>query len=91
MFLTGLATFTAALFLVIKLPHRTLLRLLRFDLVIDNTVTLIVLAVHFGTVSGVMAATVAGLMTSIATPGAKRLFGHIKGDRYFPGLVTLKL
>jgi nucleoside permease NupC len=91
MFLTGLAIFLAMLFVFVKLPRRTLLRLLRYDLAIDIVVTLLVLAIHFGTFSGVMAATVAGLMTSLATTGAKRLFGFIQGDVYRPGLINLKV
>lgn len=91
MFLTGLAIFLAMLFVFIKLPRRTLLWLLRYDLAIDVSVTLLVLLIHFGTFSGVMAATVAGLMTSIATTGAKRLFGHIHGEQYVPGLLNLKV
>ena len=91
MFLTGLAIFLAMLFVFIKLPRRTLLWLLRYDLAIDVSVTLLVLLIHFGTFSGVMAATVAGLMTSIATTGAKRLFGHIRGEQYVPGLLNLKV
>ncbi len=91
MFLTGLAIFLAMLFVFVKLPRRTLLRLLRYDLAIDIVVTLLVLVIHFGTFSGVMAATVAGLMTSLATTGAKRLFGFIQGDVYRPGLINLKV
>ena len=91
MFLTGFAIFLAMLFVFVKLPRRTLLRLLRYDLAIDVVVTLLVLVIHFGTFSGVMAATVAGLMTSLATTGAKRLFGHIRGDVYLPGLINLKV
>ena len=66
MFLTGVAIFLGLLLVFVKLPRRTLLRLLRYDLVIDLFVTLTVLAIHFGTFSGVMAATVAGLLTSSA-------------------------
>ena len=89
MFLTGLAIFLALLLVFIKLPRRGLLRLLRYDLAIDLFVTLLVLAIHFGTFSGVMAATVAGLMTSLATTGAKRLFGFIEAETYRPGLINL--
>ncbi len=91
MFLTGLAIFLATLFVFVKLPRRTLLRLLNHDLAIDLVVTLTVLAIHFGTFSGVMAATVAGLMTSLATSSAKRLFGYIQGDLYLPGLIKLSV
>ena len=91
MFETGLAIFLGLLFIVIKLPRRTLLRLLRHDMAIDVCVTLLVLAIHFGTFSGVMAATFAGLLTSLGTSTAKRLFGYIQGDRYFPGYMRLEV
>ena len=48
-----------------------MLRALGYDLVIDVAVSLAVLVIQFGTFSGVMAATVAGLLTSLATSGAK--------------------
>jgi len=35
----------------------------------------VVLIIHWGTFSGVMAATVTGLLTSLGTSGAKRLIG----------------
>ena len=91
MFETGLAIFLGLLFIAIKLPRRTLLRLLRHDMAIDVCVTLLVLAIHFGTFSGVMAATFAGLLTSLGTSTAKRLFGYIQGDRYFPGYMRLEV
>jgi hypothetical protein len=91
MFATGSAVFLALLLILAKLPRRLLLRLLRYDIALDVGVTLLVMFVHWGSFDGVMAATVAGLMTSFATSAAKRLFGHIKGDRYFPGVFHLKL
>lgn len=68
-----------------------MLRVLKHDLLIDITVTVLVLAIHFGTFSGVMAATVAGLLTSMATSGMKRLFGHIDGNIYHAGRIKLDL
>ena len=91
MFATGSAVFLALLLILAKLPRRLLLRLLRYDFALDVGVTLLVMFVHWGSFDGVMAATVAGLMTSFATSAAKRLVGFIKGDRYFPGIITLKL
>ena len=91
MVLTGFAIFLAMLFVFVKLPRRPLLRLLRYDLAIDLFVTLLVLVIHFGTFSGVMAATIAGLMTSLATTAAKRLFGYMRGDQYTPGFINLKV
>ena len=46
---------------------------------------------HWGSFDGVMAATVAGLMTSFATSAAKRLVGYIHDGRYVPGLINLKV
>ena len=89
MFTTGLAIFLGLVFIFIKLPRRTMLRWLRYDVVLDVAVTLLVLAVHWGSFAGIMAATFAGLLTSVGTTLAKRLFGHIAGDHYFPGLIRL--
>ena len=86
---TGFAIFLALVFIFAKLPRRTMLRLLRHDMAIDVFVTLLVLVIHYGTFSGVMAATFAGLLTSLGTTAAKRTFGYIQGDRYIPGYVAL--
>lgn len=91
MFFAGFVVFLGVLLLLAKLPRLLALRLLRHDLLLDAVVSGLVLLVHFGTFSGVMAATIAGLMTSIATSGAKRLFGYVSGGRYYPGIFTLDL
>ena len=91
MFTTGLAIFLGLVFIFIKLPRRTMLRWLRYDILLDLAVTMIVLVVHFGTFSGVMAATFAGLLTSVGTSLAKCVFGYIQGDQYVPGLIRLTL
>lgn len=91
MFETGLAIFLGLAFVFVKLRRRTALRLLHHGLAIDVAVTLVTLVVHWGTFSGVMAATVAGLLCSIGTSLAKRVFGYIQDDKYFPGFVYLKV
>jgi hypothetical protein len=48
-----------------------------------------VLIIHWGTFSGIMAATVAGLLTSLATSGLKRLIGCVRDGRYHPGLLNI--
>lgn len=89
MFETGLAIFLGLVFIFAKLKRHTMLRLLRHDMAIDVAVTLLVLGIHYGTFSGVMAATFAGLLTSVGTSVAKKLFGYIQGDLYFPGYFRL--
>jgi NhaP-type Na+/H+ or K+/H+ antiporter len=91
MFETGFIIFLGLVLLLIKLPRRLALRMLHHDLILDCAVTLIVLFIHFGTFSGVMAATVAGLMTSLFTTAVKRAFGSMKGDKYTPGCFNLHI
>ena len=91
MFEMGFIVFLAMMLILVKLPRRLALKLLHYDLAIDCAVSLIVLTIHWGTFSGVMAATVAGLMTSLFTTAAKHAFGYIKGNHYVPGCFHLKL
>lgn len=89
MLTTGFMIFLGVALLLAKLPRRKMLRVLKHDLLLDVAVSLIVLAIHFGTFSGVMAATVAGLLTSLATSGLKKLVGYVDGDKYWPGRLRL--
>ena len=89
MFATGFAIFLGLVFIFIKLGRRTMLRMLGHDVWLDIGVTMLTLAIHWGSFSGVMAATFAGLLTSVGTSLAKRVFGYIQGDHYFPGLIRL--
>lgn len=89
MLATGLLVFLGVGLIFAKLPRRVQLKALKHDLAIDTTVSAIVLLIHWGTFSGVMAATVAGLMTSLGTSGLKALVGYIDGDTYHPGRIRL--
>lgn len=91
MFVTGSAIFLGLVLVFIKLPRRLMLRLLRHDVALDIIVTIVTLLIHWGTFSGIMAATIAGLLTSLGTSLAKRAVGYIKGDTYFPGYFSLKV
>ena len=91
MLATGFMIFLSVVLILAKLPRRLMLRALHHDVALDLAVSILVLVIHWGTFSGVMAATVAGLMTSLMTSGAKRLFGYIDGNRYVPGFLNLKV
>lgn len=91
MLATGFMIFLGVTLILVKLPRRLMLRALHHDVAVDLLVSALVLAIHFGTFSGVMAATVAGLLMSIATSSMKRVMGHIKGDVYYPGMLCLKV
>ena len=90
MFMTGLAIFTGAALLLAKLRRRWMLKALDHDLALDVAVTAATLVLHWGTFSGVIGATIAGLLCSVATSAAKRLFGFIRGNTYFPGVYKLE-
>jgi hypothetical protein len=66
-----------------------MLRALKHDLAIDLAVSGVTLFIHWGSFEGVMAASIAGLLTSLATSGMKRLVGYIDGRIYRPGLIRL--
>lgn len=91
MFETGFIVFLGVALILVKLPRRLMLRALKHDLLIDVLVSFLVLAIHWGTFSGVMAASVAGLMVSMLTSAAKRIFGFIDGDLYHVGRIRLNL
>jgi nucleoside permease NupC len=91
MIATGLVVFLSVALILIKLPRRLMLRALHHDVAIDLLVSVIVLCLHWGTFSGVMAATFAGLLTSVATSALKRLFGYIDQDGYRRGILNLKV
>ena len=89
MFATGFTIFLGVGLILAKLPRRTALTVLKYDLALDVAVTLLVLFIHWGTFSGVMAATVAGLMTSMATSGLKKMIGYADSENYYPGRIRL--
>jgi hypothetical protein len=91
MLTTGVTIFIGIALILAKLPRRTMLRVLKHDLLLDIAVSLITLMIHWGTFSGVMAATVAGLLTSLATSGLKKLIGYADGDNYYPGKIRLSV
>lgn len=90
MFTSGFAVFIGVFLLLIKMPRRWLLRCLGHDLLLDLSVSLLVFVVHLGTFSGLMAATIAGLLMSMATSLMKRGIGYIKGGFYYPGYLSIQ-
>ncbi len=86
MLFTGFMVFSAGALILAKLKRRWLLRALNHELVLDLAVSGLTYALHWGTFSGLMAATVAGLLNSLATGAARRLIGYIDGNTYYPGV-----
>jgi hypothetical protein len=86
---SGVIIFVGLLLLFIKLPRRQALRLLGRPLLLDVTVSILTLALHWGTFTGVMAAAVAGLMCSGFTAAGRWLFGWIDRSGYHRGIVAI--
>jgi len=87
MLTTGATIFLGIALLMAKLPRRMMLRALHHDIAIDILVSVLVLIIHWGTFSEIMAATVAGLLTSLFTSAAKKLFGPMHRNVFYPGLI----
>lgn len=88
---SGIIIFVGLLLLGLKLPPRTSLWLLGRPLTVDIVASVAAYVVHWGTFTGVMAAAVAGLMTSGFTVVARWIFGYIEKGKYHPGLVIVDL
>lgn len=82
---SGVIIFIGLLLLAIKLPAHVTLRALGRPFAVDLSVSVIAYILHWGTFSGVMAAAVAGLMTSGFTTAARYAIGYIKDNTYYPG------
>lgn len=82
---SGVIIFLGLLFLALKLETTTSLRLLGHPLKVDLAVSIAAFIMHYGTFTGVMAAAVAGLMTSSFTTLARYAFGYIRKGVYTPG------
>jgi hypothetical protein len=91
MIASGFLVFLGVFLILLKLPRRAFVWLLGHDLILDVAVTVFTLAVHFGTFRGVMAASVAGLLTSLTTTAMKRCFGYTKRGSYRRGYFVLKV
>jgi hypothetical protein len=65
MFSTGLTVFLGIALILWKLPRRLMLKILHHDLMLDLAVSVLTLFLHWGSFEGIMAATVAGLLTRV--------------------------
>ena len=90
MFMSGFVLVLSMVFLFIKLPRRMMFWLLGHALALDIFVTMLMTVIHWGTFTGLMAAAFAGLLCSIATTTARKLFGYTEGKRFVPGIFTVK-
>ena len=62
------------------------MRMLSSPLLIDAIVFVFLIAIHWGTFSGVMVATIGALTCSLVLSGARKLYGHIESGSYVRGM-----
>jgi hypothetical protein len=68
-----------------KCSWKNRLRILSYPLAIDVIVFIALTAIHWGTFTGVMAATVGALACSILLTLGRKAFGHMNDKKYVPG------
>ncbi len=87
MLTAGVIILLGFVFIMVKLPRNTALRLLGYPLTIDIVVSVLAYILHWGTFTGVMAAAVAGMLCSLTTSAARWAFGYIdpKTRAYYRG------
>ena len=84
---SGVIIFLGLLLLAIKLPTRVVLSLLGWPFAVDISASILAYFLHAGSFAGMMAAAVAGLLTSALTAGARYSCGYISNKKYYPGKV----
>ena len=74
-----------------KLSWRNRLRMLSHPVLMDAIVFTFLIAIHWGTFTGVMAATIGALVCSLCLSLGRYLYGYMKGGLHVPGKLTVKL
>lgn len=87
-FTFGAVIFVGMMFLILKLPRPVVLWLLGHSLLVDVVVTIFAIMIHWGTMTGLMAAAIAGMCCSIATWLGRTLIGYKAGGRIHRGVLT---
>lgn len=87
----GAVIFLGLFMVFVKLPVVTRAKLLGHPLALDLVVTGATLAMHWGTMTGLMSATMAGIICALATSAGRSLFGYIEHDRFTPGLLVKRI
>lgn len=74
-----------------KLSWRSRLRMLSHPLAMDVGIFVLLAAIHWGTYSGVMVATVGALVCSLVLGALRFLFGYFAAGKYVPGRFAVKV
>lgn len=73
-----------------KIGWKWRMRMLSNPVAMDLIVFVFLMVLHWGTFSGVMAATVGALMVSLVLSAGRWYFGHVERGVYVPGVRNVK-
>lgn len=73
-----------------KCSWKTRIRLLSHPLALDILVFTVLTLLHWGTFSGVMAATIGAVMTSVLISAGRAMFGYMEKSNYVAGRINVK-
>jgi hypothetical protein len=86
---SGIIIMLGMMMIFCKLSWKTKLYLLGHPIAVDLAASAAAYIMHGGSLTGGLAAAVAGLMTSAMTSGGRYLFGYIEKHKYFPGAFNM--
>ena len=86
---TGFLVALGLLFTMAKLSWPRKMWMISHPLTMDIGIAVLLLFLHWGTFSGVMAATVGAMFCSMTLAIMKWLVGHVENGRYFPGVFNI--
>lgn len=81
----GLCVALGLLIVMVKLPWRLKIALVSNPVLVDISVFALLTALHWGTFSGVMVATIGALACSVVLSIARKCIGHVRGGMYIRG------
>lgn len=73
-----------------KLSWKARLRMLSYPVTMDVIVFVTLVAVHWGTFSGVMVATIGALTCSVVLSALRWAFGYMERGKHVPGRFTVR-
>jgi len=85
----GILVALGLLVVMAKISWRWKMRMVSNPVATDLLVFVLLLTLHWGTFSGVMVATIGSLVCSVVLSLARKMYGHINGNRYYPGVFNI--
>lgn len=85
----GILVALGLLITFMKLSWKARLRMLSHPVAMDVLIFVALTLIHWGTFTGVMAATIGALVCSLMLGAGRKLFGHMHKGKYVPGIWSI--